>query len=270
MICNNCTARISDKSIVCPVCGAPVKNAQRSPGGEYPKRNTERYAAYPGNGQPMQRGYQEGQRPAAQKPYPMEQQRPYPSQRPQKPYQAMQQVTQQTPQRAYSQIDEYPFMASAQQPKMSQPPQVPIQQPVQTQAPVQSGQSQFGQLQMGNYRPQAAQPQQEVKAAVNPVNPFFMGERNSEIPEDYDKAYSVGGFIGTFIVGAIPLVGLICYLVWAFSKKTNLSKRNYCRAVLLLALIFVLLLVIAVVVLMALDVDLMKYITDLQEMFYIS
>ena len=26
MICNNCTARIPDRSIVCPACGAPVKN----------------------------------------------------------------------------------------------------------------------------------------------------------------------------------------------------------------------------------------------------
>ncbi|MCL2503413.1 MAG: hypothetical protein FWE94_02220 [Coriobacteriia bacterium] len=48
---------------------------------------------------------------------------------------------------------------------------------------------------------------------------------------------SVGSYIGIFILSAIPLVGLIVLLVWAFSSSTNLNRKNYARATLILSVI---------------------------------
>ena len=47
----------------------------------------------------------------------------------------------------------------------------------------------------------------------------------------------VGQYIGMMFLGAIPLVGFILLLVWAFSSDTNLNKRNYARAILILMLV---------------------------------
>jgi hypothetical protein len=44
---------------------------------------------------------------------------------------------------------------------------------------------------------------------------------------------SMGEWIITLIILAIPLVNIIMLLVWGFSGTTNPSKRNYCRAVLI-------------------------------------
>lgn len=39
------------------------------------------------------------------------------------------------------------------------------------------------------------------------------------------------------LVSAIPLIGLILMLVWAFSSTTNVNRRNFCRAQLIMKLI---------------------------------
>lgn len=48
---------------------------------------------------------------------------------------------------------------------------------------------------------------------------------------------SLGDWLITLIVLAIPLVGLVMLFVWGFSSSTNPTKQNYCRAVLIFALI---------------------------------
>jgi hypothetical protein len=48
---------------------------------------------------------------------------------------------------------------------------------------------------------------------------------------------SLGEWIITFIVLAIPLVGLIMLFVWGFSSSTNPNKQNFCRAALVFYLI---------------------------------
>ncbi len=48
---------------------------------------------------------------------------------------------------------------------------------------------------------------------------------------------TVGQYIGMFILSAIPIVGFILLLVWAFSSSTNLNKKNYSRAILILGII---------------------------------
>lgn len=44
------------------------------------------------------------------------------------------------------------------------------------------------------------------------------------------RPITVGGWMLTLLVLAIPLVNLIMYLVWALSGSGNLNRRNFCRA----------------------------------------
>lgn len=44
---------------------------------------------------------------------------------------------------------------------------------------------------------------------------------------------SIGNWIGSIVLAAIPLVGLICLLVWAFGGSTIKSKKNWAIAMLI-------------------------------------
>ena len=44
---------------------------------------------------------------------------------------------------------------------------------------------------------------------------------------------TVGDWMVTLLVLALPLVNIIMYLVWAFDNKGNPNRRNFCRASLL-------------------------------------
>ena len=46
---------------------------------------------------------------------------------------------------------------------------------------------------------------------------------------------SIGDWIVTFIVLAIPMVGIIMQIVWAFSETTQPNKKSFCQASLILA-----------------------------------
>lgn len=52
---------------------------------------------------------------------------------------------------------------------------------------------------------------------------------------------SLGDWIITFIVLAIPIVGLVMLFVWGFSSTTNPNKANFCKAYLIIALVFIVL-----------------------------
>jgi len=48
---------------------------------------------------------------------------------------------------------------------------------------------------------------------------------------------TTGAFMGMFILQAIPLLGFILLLVWAFGSDVNINKRSFARAALILGLI---------------------------------
>ncbi|AWI08290.1 hypothetical protein [Ereboglobus luteus] len=54
---------------------------------------------------------------------------------------------------------------------------------------------------------------------------------------ELEKPVSVGDWILTMIIFCIPVIGFIMMLVWALSSATTPSKRNFCRASLLLWII---------------------------------
>ncbi len=51
------------------------------------------------------------------------------------------------------------------------------------------------------------------------------------------KPLTIGDWILTLIVLSIPLVGFIFLLYWALSSTSNVNRKNYCIAVLIIGLI---------------------------------
>ena len=49
-----------------------------------------------------------------------------------------------------------------------------------------------------------------------------------------DAPLSIGGFIGTFLLSAIPVVGFVLLVFWACSKKVNVNRHNWAVAVLVI------------------------------------
>lgn len=57
-------------------------------------------------------------------------------------------------------------------------------------------------------------------------------------PNPIQKApYTVKQWLGTLALLMIPIVNIVLVFVWAFSKNTNINKRNFARASLLLTAI---------------------------------
>ena len=56
---------------------------------------------------------------------------------------------------------------------------------------------------------------------------------------DIQKPLSIGDWILTLIALSIPFVGLIFLLYWALSSSSNVNRKNYCIALILLAAIFI-------------------------------
>jgi hypothetical protein len=61
-----------------------------------------------------------------------------------------------------------------------------------------------------------------------------------------DRPVSIGNWILTFILLAIPVVNLIMLIIWAVSSSTHPSKRTYAQATFVLfAIVFCLALALA-------------------------
>ena len=124
-------------------------------------------------------------------------------------------------------------------------PQAPqaTQQPVQPQQPVAPGQPVGAQYQ------QPAQPQY-----AQPVQPQYF-----QAPYDPTTAVmSVGSYIGMFILSAIPIVNIICWIVWLVSPNTKKNKKNYCIATIVLWAIGVVLSIIVSIIASAAGVNVLS------------
>ena len=64
---------------------------------------------------------------------------------------------------------------------------------------------------------------------------------NAQLSARESSPVSLGDWIVTLIVLAIPIVGIVMLFVWGFSGSTHPSKQNYCRAALILAAVFLVL-----------------------------
>jgi hypothetical protein len=63
-----------------------------------------------------------------------------------------------------------------------------------------------------------------------------------------NKQMSVGDWVITMLIASIPLIGIIMLFVWAFGSDTNLSKKNWAKAILIffgiIIVIYILILVL--------------------------
>lgn len=67
-------------------------------------------------------------------------------------------------------------------------------------------------------------------------SPFSPKNDFKDYKNDTDPL-SVGEWLITLIVLAIPFINIIMLFVWSFSDSTNLNKKNFCRASLILSAI---------------------------------
>jgi len=58
------------------------------------------------------------------------------------------------------------------------------------------------------------------------------------------RPMSIGDWLITFLIQAIPLVGFIMLFVWAFGDGTHPSKKSWAQASLIFALIMIVLVII--------------------------
>ncbi len=100
-------------------------------------------------------------------------------------------------------------------------PQQPQSQQAQPQAGPQQAQQQAYQQQP--YQQPYQQPQPQYQPQYQP--PYV------------EEPISTGGYIGIFLLMMIPLVNLICLIVWACGGCKKVNKRNLSRAMLVLMLI---------------------------------
>mgnify|MGYP001773095002 CR=1 FL=1 len=128
----------------------------------------------------------------------------------------------------------------------------PIERPYQRWQRKQEEQSQSGQ-QNGSYeysRYQSGQPNDQYQQSQYQQN-SYQDNQNSGYYQNYqnqnyqgsgyreqgeERPMTMGDWLLVLIAGAIPCVGQILYIVWAFSSTGNVNRRNYCRAALVLML----------------------------------
>ena len=57
--------------------------------------------------------------------------------------------------------------------------------------------------------------------------------------EDDSYPMTVGDWMITMLILAIPVVNIIMYLIWAFGSSGNMSRKTYCQAGLLWIVILI-------------------------------
>ena len=65
------------------------------------------------------------------------------------------------------------------------------------------------------------------------ANPQGYGQNYSQQPQMDTNPMTMGEWLLTILALFIPCAGIIFYFVWAFGKKGNVNRRNYCRAMLI-------------------------------------
>jgi len=59
----------------------------------------------------------------------------------------------------------------------------------------------------------------------------------TQVLNDQNKPLTVGDWLITLIVLSIPLIGLIFLVYWALSSSSNINRKNFCIAYIVIALI---------------------------------
>lgn len=60
--------------------------------------------------------------------------------------------------------------------------------------------------------------------------PYQASYQPMPVYDDTREVMSIGSYIGMFILSAIPIVNIICWIVWLVSPNTNKNKKNFILA----------------------------------------
>ena len=114
------------------------------------------------------------------------------------------------------------------------------------------------QYQNGAYQPYNGQAQSQPSYTAQ--QPYRAPP--AQYPPQYAQPYvdpttqvmSIGSYLGVFFISVIPLVNIICWIVWLASPNTNKNKKNYIIATIIYSVIVSVVTGIIVGILIALGV----------------
>ena len=101
--------------------------------------------------------------------------------------------------------------------------------------------------------------QQEPQVNQQPVQPVYQQQSyqqqsyqqplyNQPPYDPTTEVMSVGSYIGVFLLSAIPIINIICWIVWLVSPNTNRNKKNYIIANIVLFVIGIVLAILVAVI----------------------
>ena len=107
-------------------------------------------------------------------------------------------------------------------------------------------------------QPQQPQPQyQPPQPQYQPPQPQYQPPVYQQpVYDPTREVMSVGSYVLMFILLSIPVVNVICWIVWLVSPDTNKNKKNYVIANIIIYAISVGILILAVIVMAALGISL--------------
>ena len=110
------------------------------------------------------------------------------------------------------------------------------------------------------YQPNQPQQPQQPQPQYQPPQPQYQQYQQPVYQQPiYDptrEVMSVGSYVLMFILLSIPVVNVICWIVWLVSPDTNKNKKNYVIANIIIYAISVGVLILAGIVMAALGISL--------------
>ena len=110
------------------------------------------------------------------------------------------------------------------------------------------------------YQPNQPQQPQHPQPQYQPPQPQYQQYQQPVYQQPvYDptkEVMSVGSYVLMFILLSIPVVNVICWIVWLVSPDTNKNKKNYVIANIIIYAISVGVLILAGIVMAALGISL--------------
>ena len=80
---------------------------------------------------------------------------------------------------------------------------------------------------MEDYNNQYYQPNQNPNSNQPPYQPQYQQPIYQQPYDPTIEVMSIGSYILMFILSAIPVVNIICWIVWLVSPNTNKNKKNF-------------------------------------------
>ena len=80
---------------------------------------------------------------------------------------------------------------------------------------------------MEDYNNQYYKPNQNPNPNQPPYQPQYQQPIYQQPYDPTTEVMSIGSYILMFILSAIPVVNIICWIVWLVSPNTNKNKKNF-------------------------------------------